>query len=235
MVSGVNSTSFRPLSKFKGLLVKPGRRPLRVVGGLFKGLQLELDLKHHTQFYLGLYETETFSVIRKSAKSAAWAVDVGAGAGELSIYFLRQPPCKAVYAFEPQSSEIALFTTNLSLNGLTGDSRLVIQDKFVGPGSATEFVSIDSLAVDLTKPGFIKIDVDGYELDVLDSAQQTLTVGCADVLVEVHSKDLESESIDRLKKFGYQVKVIPNAWWRIFIPELRPIPHNRWIFGVKTR
>ena len=33
----------------------------------------------------------------------------------------------------------------------------------------------------------------------------------------------------RLESAGYAVTVIKNAWWRVFVPEQRPIPHNRWL------
>jgi hypothetical protein len=81
----------------------------------------------------------------------------------------------------------------------------------------------------------LKIDVDGAETDVLDSAINLLTVGSPDVLVEVHSEQLEKECIARLRSFDYAVEIIDNAWWRIFVPEHRPIPHNRWIGGTKQR
>jgi len=232
-MSSPNSVSFRPLSQVKGLFVKPGRRPLRVAGGLFRGMTLEIDLQHQTQVYFGLYETETFSVIKKSASNAAWAVDVGAGAGELSIYFLRQPRCRMIYAFEPQATEVELFRQNVLLNGLQGDQRLVILEKFAGPADGTKSLPIDQLQLDLGAKGFLKIDVDGYEVDVLESAKKTLQEAKPDVLVEVHYKQLEAACIDILKAYGYGVRVIPNAWWRIFVPERRPIEHNRWIFATE--
>ena len=92
---------------------------------------------------------------------------------------------------------------------------------------------IDQLQLDLGAKGFLKIDVDGYEVDVLESAKKTLQEAKPDVLVEVHSKQLEAACIDILKAYGYGVRVIPNAWWRIFVPERRPIEHNRWIFATE--
>jgi len=28
-------------------------------------------------------------------------------------------------------------------------------------------------------------------------------------------------------------KIIPHSWWRVFIPEMWPIDHNRWAVAVK--
>jgi len=33
-----------------------------------------------------------------------------------------------------------------------------------------------------------------------------------------------------LRERGYKTKIIRNAWWRLFIPELRPLEQNRWLW-----
>jgi hypothetical protein len=32
---------------------------------------------------------------------------------------------------------------------------------------------------------------------------------------------------------GFQLEVVPNAWWRVILPEMRPIEHNRWLAAWK--
>jgi len=226
-----NAAKFRPLSTIKQALVTPGRRPMKVRAGIFKNIVLDLDPATATQVWLGLYEQETFFSIRQAARDSVWMLDIGAGSGELSIFFLRQPKCLAVHAFEPQPVALALFRRNLALNHLSEDPQLVIHPSFAGAIGTP----LDSLKLDLAVPGFLKIDVDGAEMDVLDSAETLLTQGRPDVLIEVHSTELEAACIARLTGLGYRVKIIKNAWWRIAVPERRPIAHNRWIFGMKAR
>ncbi|MBV8868669.1 MAG: hypothetical protein JOY65_04535, partial [Acetobacteraceae bacterium] len=84
----INLIQWRPLSAIKRALVTGGRRPVRVPVGLFRGVTLDLDLAHAMQKYLGLWETETYPFIRAAAARCRWAVDVGAGAGELTLYLL---------------------------------------------------------------------------------------------------------------------------------------------------
>jgi hypothetical protein len=36
-----------------------------------------------------------------------------------------------------------------------------------------------------------------------------------------------------LERLGYTCRVIKNAWWRLLIPEQRPIEHNRWFIAEK--
>jgi precorrin-6B methylase 2 len=194
---------------------------------------LELDLQHAMQQYLGLHERETFAFVRRSVGRAAWMIDVGAGNGELSIFFVRDSHCQIVYAFEPDPEAVRRFHRNLRFNGLIENPRLIIHNCFAGTSPAPSSLAIDDLALDPNKPGLLKIDVDGAEVDVLESARRLLTAGHPDVLVEVHSQKLENDCIGRLENLGYAVKIIDNAWWRLIVPERRPIAHNRWICGIK--
>jgi hypothetical protein len=78
---------------------------------------------------------------------------------------------------------------------------IAISGEFVG--TASSYISLDSIAVDKTKRGFIKIDVDGAEVDVLQSASRLLKSRVADILVEVHSKLLEDQCVNLLRANGY--------------------------------
>jgi precorrin-6B methylase 2 len=232
--SSPNSVQFRPLRLLKEALVKGGHRPHAIRIGLYKDIVLELDLRHAMQQYLGLHERETFPFLRNAARRCTWMIDVGAGNGEMSIFFARNRHCRVVHAFEPDTEALGHFHRNLRLNGLTDESRLVIHDCFAGTGGPPQQLALDSLDIDVSQPGLLKIDVDGAETDVLDSAKGLLKTGTPDVLVEVHSEQLEADCIGRLRGFGYAVNVIDNAWWRVLVPENRPIPHNRWIGATKA-
>jgi hypothetical protein len=70
-------------------------------------------------------------------------------------------------------------------------------------------------------------------VDVLRSGRQLLANGPIDVLVETHSAKLENDCIQFLERLNYSCAIIKNAWWRIFIPELRPIAHNRWLLSAE--
>jgi hypothetical protein len=85
--------------------------------------------------------------------------------------------------------------------------------------------------VDRDSPGFIKIDVDGGEMDVLQSGQDLLAARRSSVLVETHSPELEEDCNAFLKTAGYLTAIIRNASWRTLVPETRPTPHNRWLWA----
>ena len=230
----VNLTKLRPLSVIKRAVVKGGKRPVRVPFGLFKGLTLDLDLAGEMQKYLGLWEAETHNFIRAAAGRCRWAVDVGAGSGELAVFLLRRSGSEAVHAFEPQESEVARLRVNLALNGLENDPRMVVHREAVSINPNPGFVALDAIGLDASQRGFLKVDVDGQEMHVLLSGAELLSRATVDVLVETHSASLEDECLRLLRGFGYNCSVIDNAWWRRIVPEARPIPHNRWLSAVRA-
>ena len=200
--------------------------------GAFRGLQMRIDLSCQTQLWLGLAERETHKFIKKATRKVSWLVDVGAGAGELSLHFARQPRVTRVFAIEPAS--VAL-KRNITLSPPSATAKLEIIAKCAGNCDDDGTVTLDALPLDRSAHGLIKIDVDGGELEVLAGAAHLLASGAADVLVETHSAQLEDGCIANLKAVGYCVQIIEQSWWRWFIPEHRPIPHNRWMWATHAR
>lgn len=222
-----------PISRLKYLCFKRGAHARFVPLGLFRGLTLELDAASHTQVYLGLWERETHPFIRAAARRCRWAVDVGAGRGELCVFLLKHSNARPIVAIEPQAKETDALRSNLDLNGEGGNPSLVVVNKLAGVG-ANGHLALDALDLDRRQPGFIKIDVDGAELSVLNSGQALLRQSEVDILVETHSRELEAGVIELLRRWGYDCHVIHNAWWRSIIPEYRPCAHNRWLWATKS-
>jgi hypothetical protein len=159
-----------------------------------------------------------------------WFIDVGAGGGELCLVF-KKAGTKIIIAAEPQASEVALFHENVTANGLDPSGFTMI-NKFIG--TKCNWIGLDEIRVDPNQPGFIKIDVDGAELDVLKSSAGLLKSATdLAILVETHSATLEHSCKAYLEQCGFEAFVIRNAWWRFVIPEQRPIAHNRWIWARK--
>ena len=162
-----------------------------------------------------------------------WFVDIGAGKGELCTLFATLPHVQRVVAIEPNNMEMATLRANLIHNNIDL-SRVETLTKFVGTKVDTEYVEVDQLGLSDVLRGLIKIDVDGFEFDVLKSGTQLFSEGKSDILVETHSPELERDCIEWLKTRGYTCNIIKNAWWRIMIPEQRPLPHNRWLFATRA-
>jgi hypothetical protein len=222
------------VSAIKSKLVSSDSRVRPVLFGLFRGLRFDLNLQYQAQVYFGLWERETFDVIRHASRAAEWFVDIGAGQGELCSFFAMRHGVQRIIAIEPSEIAMASLRANL-INNNIDLNRVEALTKFVGTkAAAAEYVEIDQLGISHALRGLIKIDVDGAELDVLQSGKQLFSEGRSDVLVETHSAELERACVEWLRVRGYTCKVIENAWWRFVIPEQRPTPHNRWFFATRA-
>lgn len=223
----------RLISAIKSAVVPAGVQPRKMPLGLYRGLTLEMDFRYEAQLYLGLCERETYPWIRRAMSRCQWAVDVGAGHGELCVRLMHSSAGGPIVAFEPQASKVAVLLRNAALNNCENDHRLMVVEKLAGPASSDDCVAIDDLPLDPRQRGFLKIDVDGAEMEVLEGAKTVLDRGPVDVLVETHSAALERECVAFLSGRHYDCTIITNAWWRAILPEQRPIEHNRWLWATR--
>ena len=195
---------------------------------------MSLSLKTQTQIYLGLFERETHPWLNRLSEGIATAIDIGAAHGEYTLYFLTKTKATKVFAFEPNVSLSPYLHENLRLNALEPSPRLEISSKFLGVSETEQETQLDSLAPLVRTPCFIKMDVDGAEQQILEGAKAINALSDVRWLIETHSGKLESHCERILTDAGFRTTIIPNAPWRIFLPELRPIEHNRWMAAWKV-
>lgn len=207
-------------------------RPRRIGFGLLRGLRLVTDPQRHAQRLLGLYEKEIECHIRKATARARTAVDIGAHDGWYATFFASRPNISKVLACDRNSVTIGALTGNLNLNDLS--RKVALHHVTVGSSKSASCRSLDDLLAKQEPPFVIKVDVDGGELDVLMSGRAVLTEQKCELVVETHSAELEADCLRYLQELGYDTTVIPNAWYRRFIPELRMVPHNRWFVAQRN-
>jgi len=227
--SQFNLQRVRLASNLKNLIVSPGRKPRRILAGPFRGIVMDLSLESQTQVYLGLFERETHSWLNRLSKGISTAIDIGVEEGEHTIYFLTKTKATKVFAFEPNASCLPFLQENLELNKLAQSDRLEISTKFVGVSDTEQEIRLDSLVESIHTPCFVKMDVDGAEEHILRGAKLFNSLPDVRWLIETHSKELEVACEGMLRTAGFQTRIIPNAWWRLIVPELRPGGHNRWL------
>jgi hypothetical protein len=157
-------------------------------------------------------------------------VDIGANDGFYSLVYRKFNTNGQIILCEPQDELQDSIKGNFNLNHFNLGN-VVICKKFVMEKDSNVHVTIDSLLKDLADPVFIKMDIDGGELDALKGGKKSLESKKCFLIVETHSKELEVDCIKFLKSLGYACNIIYNAWWRLFIPEVRPIEHNRWFIA----
>lgn len=227
------SENHRLKSHLKTWLLPAGKSPRRLPLGLLAGLTMELDFAHHSQRWLGLQERELFGWMRRLSSGIRTAVDVGANDGMYTLYFLSCTPAKRVLAFEPSPESLADLNANLALNHLSHDARLEVVARKVGSAMEGEWTTLDSLAASIEFPCLVKVDIDGGEVDMLRGAHNLLRSPDTRWIVEIHSKALERDCLRILGDAGYQTHVVPNAWWRHIVPELRPGEANHWLVAFR--
>lgn len=228
----------RIVSAIKNLIVPKGRQPRRILTGAFSGLRMNLDLATQTQLYAGTFEREVQGWLRCFSADADTAIDVGMAEGEYSLFFLRQPGIQRVLGFEPLDACRDALAANLLLNGLAHDARLRVSSSLVGELPGPNMETLDGLLPQVGRRVVVKVDVDGAEMQVLRGAAGLIARPAVRWIIETHTSGLERECVARLEAAGYAVRIVPNAWWRIILPEMRvathrPENHNRWLVAAR--
>jgi len=118
---------------------------------------------------------------------------------------------------------------NIHLNDFAHSRRLKLFDCCLGSERTRDVLTLDSVLPQIGLPCFIKVDVDGEEEKVLHGAERLNQERGVRWLVETHSPYLENACQTVLRRAGFKTVIIPNAWWRALVPELRPSEHNRWL------
>ncbi len=207
----------------------PGAGPYKVLLGPSKGMLINYDINNRFLHLTGFYEREIYRFLLKGMKKANLLIDVGANDGYYVLAFLKSG--KRVIACEPGNSSEEIIK-NAALNNFYVSDNFILEKKLVGEGNSFEnFVSIPNLISSQKKPFFFLVDIDGGELELLNTTKFDFDFKDTYWLIETHSKMLENECRKYLISKGLKVTIIKNAWWRIFIPENRPTDHNRWLFA----
>jgi FkbM family methyltransferase len=163
-------------------------------------------------------------------------VDVGANIGHLSINVAKNPKTK-VYSFEPEASNIKVFEKNISLNHLKNISLIkkglsdeegffdfyVLGENSGGnslldtkKGGRKVKIPVTTLDVfykenKIERLDFLKIDVEGAEIKVLNGGKKTLKKFKPKIIFE----SWDEKSLEKVKEFlfplGYEIKKIDNA------------------------
>jgi hypothetical protein len=218
----------KPLSQLKLLVVPSGKHRRNIVTGAFRGLSMEMDLRDQTQLFLGLHEREVYRDLSALAGIIRGAVDVGAAEGEYTLFFLSRTSAERVVAVEPSGPLAAILRANVAANNLS-EIRLEVCQFALGERDTELERRLDTVAAALVFPALIKIDVDGAEAAVLRGAHELLRRPDVYWLVETHSRSLEDECKGTFEAAGLRTRIVANAWWRVILPENRPIAHNRWL------
>ena len=214
-------------SFIKRVLVPHGRKLRRLRGGIARNQLMTLDLQSQMQRYLGLDERELAGIVRMLSSACRTLIDVGANDGYYTLAFLASP-AERVISCEPGPAGKDLLA-NAAANGHQISDRFRLEQRLIGNGAGE--TKLSEVLNDPPTPVFIKVDVDGGEVGVLESAEDHPSLNHIFWVVETHSLELEQDCIGWFSKHGFGSQIIDAAWWRRFLPEKRPLAHNRWLIA----
>lgn len=104
----------------------PGMTVVKVAGGIGQNVLLALDLSTEKEIWLGTYEPELQSAIRRFGRPGMVAYDIGANIGFVSILLaLTGGPGSQVFAFEPLPANIERLRSHIEMNNLHDRVKLV--------------------------------------------------------------------------------------------------------------
>lgn len=182
------------------------------------------------QHVLGrFYEQEILNLILRNYREGIF-LDVGANVGNHIVYIAKMLPDRKIIGFEPHPEAFAILSANISMNHLNEQvnifnmglsdrcDEMMLSTPLHGLGQSTLESKIRGINLpkyfercmtvvgdDIIKDhiGFIKIDVEGHEIHVLQGLQKTIKKCFPVIFVEVDNitDNLVSEF---LSKLGYQ-------------------------------
>lgn len=220
-------------------LLRNGSVTLTIRYGPNKGLLWKFSKNSNNEFILGTWEMPMQEVFQRYVKANDVVYDLGAHQGFLALIVSRLVGEKGkVYAFEPLPANFDFLKENVRINNITNCIAFygAVSDK---PGivnfstseadvsntditssleskEGRKYVEVPAFSLDnllasgsLTPPQFIKIDVEGAELDVLKGASRLLKELSPLVYLEthnIHNPGVDSACRDFLVSIGYGIK-----------------------------
>ena len=219
----MSDSHLRPAVQALKRRVLPPPGPRRLPAGIGRGLRLRVDFQSEMRLYLGLYEIELNRHLRRLCKPGVACFDVGGCMGYDALVLARLSG-SSVVSFEADPAACERMRANFSLNPESSQIRIV--EGTVGAAGAN--VTVDGAAAGFGIPGFVKIDVEGDELEVLRGAEKTIDDHRPSLIVETHSRELEHRCGAFLVERGYQPLVVRqrDVW------KERRDDDNRWLVAA---
>ena len=199
------------------------------------------------------WEPHFTKLVQELVRPGTVAVDAGANMGCNTVVLARTIGAEGrVYAFEPQRITFQQLCANCLLNGLPnvypipaalGDRERddltmapldyykdwvnIANNRIGAGGEPIHVVTLDSFALDVS---FLKVDVQGYEIKVLEGARETIARSRPLLFVEVEARQLErhgatsDELIQHIRNLEYKLIWICNDYPvdHLCVPSERP-------------
>ena len=189
-------------------------------------------------FFLGEYEKGTNKVLAKYIKKGDVVIEAGANLGSETLLMSKLVGNGMVYGFEPNPYTFERLSINVAINSLTnvkvfdvamgesdGNISFNIYPKgFCNPGMSSKYMetsitqkitvvqkTLDSFIKEqnINKVDFLKMDIQGAEMDLLIGAAETIKKNKPTIFLEALALYNDTKALYRkFKEYGYNVYLI---------------------------
>ena len=203
----------REVTRIEGILVCTDKYEQTL--WFFVGNRHDLVQAHHLMGEF--YEAEELDIIRRYFRQNGVFVDIGANVGNHTIFASKILNAQKVIPFELHPDALALLTTNIALNNCQnvdeaflgyrvsssgeplspqrasyGNNLAGVRFKPQGSGDAQSFPTICAdVALNDIWVDFIKIDIEGMEMDAIKSRDQTIKRCRPTIFIEIDNNNHE--------------------------------------------
>lgn len=174
----------------------------------------------------GYFEQRRLKQVRTYIKEGSIMIDVGANIGNHTLFFMKECQAQKIYAFEPVRKTFDILKKNIVINQLEnkvvlcnvalgnckGKADILYCERDAGGNQVKEKENgnIDIIMLDDLQFSehidFIKIDVEGYELKVLEGARGILKRDHPVIMVEIFDSNFQMVDF-LLKRLHYKLKL----------------------------
>ncbi len=229
----VYHTPFLPVGRVILGRLMPSSALVEITAGALKGFRMWVNLKCQKYYWLGTHEPAVQEVLRRVIRRGWVCYDIGAHIGyfSLTMAWLSGSGGK-VFSFEPDPDNFWLLNEHIRLNNLkdviravpfavsSSSGRTTFQkgaDSYSPTGKLSRSCNEGDIEVEVTsldefvrerghlQPDFIKIDVEGFEGEVLSGANKILTQAHPVVLCEIHNLEAAERVYRELRESGYSI------------------------------
>lgn len=209
---------------------------VKVQSGLLEGFWMRLDPRYEETYSTGEYEKAIQNVLKQYLLPGDTYYEIGAHIGFLALGAARLVGDSGeVVAFEADPANAARIKEHIARNSLqqthviplavwsrsgrlrfqrasslsSRNTGTVLNNSVSGPGSdiiEIEAVSLDDYVRSVRRPRFIKIDVEGAEMSVLEGAAKLISEQKPILLCEIHNAQIASQAQIWLGTKNYKVE-----------------------------